>query len=174
MDIVRIGDKLIDREKIIDTVNAVLNLRLQGFSQQEIANRLNIDRTLISRLESIGEVRRGGRVALVGFPVGNVKEIEELLKEEGVEFYLLMTEKERLKFISEKSGQQIVNDTMDIIAKVKNYDIIFVIGSNYRIKLCQALFDKEIIGIEIGKSPIKRDVYVDPEELREMIRLVRQ
>lgn len=174
MHLLRIGDKLLDRERIITTIDEILNLRLQGLSQQDVANRLSVDRTFISRLEGIGEVRRGGKVAVVGFPIANKKELEQILEEEGIEFYLIMTDAERWRFISDKTGQQLLNDIMDLIAKARAFDVILVIGSNYRIKLCQALVDKEVVGVEIGISPIQEDVYVDPETIRKLVKTLKR
>lgn len=170
MQLLRIGDKLLDRDRIIKTIDGILNLRIQGLSQQEVANRLNVDRTFVSRLEGIGEIRRGGKVAVIGFPLANKDELIQVLKEEGIEFYLIMTDEERWRFVREKTGQELLNETMNLIAKARNYDVVIVIGSNYRIKLSEALVDKEVVGIEIGTSPIQEDVYLDPEELRSLIR----
>lgn len=170
MQLLRIGDKLLDRDRIIKTIDEILNLRIQGLSQQEVANRLNVDRTFVSRLEGIGEVRRGGKVAVIGFPLKNKDELIKVLQEEGVEFYLIMTDEERWRFVREKTGQELLNETMNLIAKARNYDVVIVIGSNYRIKLSEALLDNEVLGIEIGTSPIQEDVYLDPEKLRSLIR----
>jgi len=73
--LLRIGEKIINRQKINQIIDEMLNLRSQGFSQQEVANRVGIDRTVISKLETLGEVRKGGRVALVGFPIENREEL---------------------------------------------------------------------------------------------------
>lgn len=170
MQLLRIGDKLLDRDRIIKTIDEILNLRIQGLSQQEVANRLNVDRTFVSRLEGIGEVRRGGKVAVIGFPLKNKDELIKVLQEEGVEFYLIMTDEERWRFVREKTGQELLNETMNLIAKARNYDVVIVIGSNYRIKLSEALLDNEVLGIEIGTSPIQEDVYLYPEKLRSLIR----
>jgi len=39
-----------------------------------------------------------------------------------------------------------------------------------RIKLMAALLDKEVIGVQIGESPIAEDKYVDPESIRVIVR----
>lgn len=49
---------------------------------------------------------------------------------------------------------------------------MLVIASNYRVRLCQAILDKEVVGFEIGKSPIEDDKYVPVEEIREIIRQI--
>ncbi len=173
-DFVRIGEKLLSRRKIAETISRVLELRYQGLSQQEVADRLRLDRTFISRLETIGEVRKGGRVALIGFPVLNVEEVRAVAAEEGVEFTLLLTEQERNDFVRLRSGLELFNDLMSLMAKVRQHDVVILLGSDQRIRIIQALLDREVIPVEIGKSPINEDKYVDPENLRELVRKLRE
>jgi transcriptional regulator with XRE-family HTH domain len=167
--LIRIGDKIINKKKIHDAIDGMIVLRQQGYSQQEVANRLGIDRTVISRLETLGEVRKGGQIALVGFPISNRSELSEVAKEEGVDFVLLLTEEERWRFVDAKSGAELFNEVMRIVAQLRTYDTLIFIGSNMRIKLMEALLDKEVIGIQVGESPIAEDKYYDPTELRKII-----
>lgn len=169
MEIIRIGEKIISREKIARTIDRMLELRKQGLSQQEVANRLNLERTFVSRVEGIGEIRKGERIAVVGFPIQNKGEIIALLKELGVEYTLIMTESERWKFVRAKNGADLLNELMNLIATIRTYDTVVLIGSNMRIKLGQALLDKEVVGLEIGESPIEEDKYVDPAVIRKII-----
>ena len=81
-EFLRVGDKLLDKGKIARAVERVLAMRAAGASQQEAADAVGVDRSFVSRLEALGEVRRGGRVALVGFPVANKAEIEAVAREE--------------------------------------------------------------------------------------------
>ena len=172
MEMLRIGGKTVSREKIVHAVDLILSLREQGYSQQEAANRLGVDRTFVSRLEKIGELRKGNSIAVVGFPIENKAELENMMRQEGVDFWLLLTDAERWEFLKEQSGHKLFNKTMDIIAKVRKYDVVLFIGSNYRIKLSEALLDKEIVGLEIGRSPIKGDVYVEPKRVLSIIRQI--
>ena len=137
-----------------------------------MAQRLHIDRPFISRLERLGEIRKGRRIAVVGFPIENKEELEKMLVEEGVEYTLLLTDKERWEFVEGTSGVDLLNSIMNIITNLRTCDIVVTIGSNYRIKLCQALLDKEVIGVEIGKSPIEGDRYVSVDEIREIIKYI--
>lgn len=170
MNIIRVGEKVIDRKKVASIIDDILEFRSQGLSQQDVADRLGIDRTFISRLEKMGEVRKGKRIAVIGFPVLNKVELVERLKQEGVDYVLLMTDQERWSYVEEKSGIELFNSIMDTIAKVRQYDVVIIIGSNYRIKVTAALLDKEVVGVEIGKSPIEGDRYVDPEQISQLIR----
>lgn len=168
--LLRIGDKILNRQKIHQTVDHILEMRSHGFSQQEVANSVGVDRTFVSRLETVGEVRKGGRVALIGFPIKNCDEINSVARQEGVDYCFVLSEQERWDFVQAKSGVELFNTIMDIIAKLRQYDIVIIIGSNMRIKLVETLLDKEVIGIQIGESPIAEDRYVSPDDVRSLIR----
>jgi hypothetical protein len=167
--LLRIGEKIINRQKVHQMIDEMLDLRSQGFSQQEVANRVGVDRTVISKLETLGEVRKGGRVALVGFPINNCEELRIMAKQEGIDYCLLMSERERWDFVQNKTGVEFFNTIMGIIATLRTYDIVLILGSNMRIKLMETLLDKEVIGVQIGESPIADDKYVDPESVRVIV-----
>jgi transcriptional regulator with XRE-family HTH domain len=173
MDLIRIGDKVISRHKIDFFINEILRLRSSGLSQTEVAGRLGIDRTFVSRLENMGEVRKGKSVAVVGFPIANREELFALVQREGVDFVLLMSESERWDFVRQKSGIELFNAIMELIAKAHSYDQVVVIGSDKRIKIIRAALDKEVVGLEIGESPLKEDKYVDPAEVLAIIRAIK-
>lgn len=168
--LLRIGEKIINRQKVHQMIDEMLDMRSQGLSQKEVANRVGIDRTVISKLETIGEVRKGGRVALVGFPIENCEELRNMAKQEGIDYSLLMSEQERWDFVQKKTGVDFFNAIMEIIATLRNYDTVIILGSNMRIKLIETLLDKEVIGVQIGASPIAEDKYVDPESIRSIVR----
>lgn len=172
MELIRVGDKLLDRRKINATIDRILSLRCQGYSQAETAQRIGVDRSFVSRLESLGEVRRGRRVAVIGFPVANKQELQKMLEEEGVEYIFLLTDAERWDFVRRKNGLELITELMETIAHLRKFDVIIVIGSDYRIKLSEALLGREVIGVEIGTSPIKEDRAVEVEKLRQLVRKV--
>jgi transcriptional regulator with XRE-family HTH domain len=167
---VRIGEKLIDKGRLLNTVERILDLRSNGLSQQETADRVGIDRVFVSRLESLGEVRKGGRVALVGFPVGNKDEVQQIAREEGIDFTLLMDDEERWRYVRERSGIQVLNEIMAIIGKLKSYDVVIFIGSDMRCNLVESILGNRVISIVIGESPIKQDAHINPETIRNIIR----
>ncbi len=171
--LLRIGEKIINQQKIYEKIDTMLQMRSRGFSQQEVANQLGIDRTVISKLETLGEVRKGRRIALVGFPVQNGEELRQVVGQEGIDYCLLMSERERWDFVQSKTGVELFNNIMEIISTLRKYDIVIMLGSNMRIKLMEALLDKEVIGIQIGESPIEEDKYVNPDELRNIIHELR-
>ncbi len=172
-ELVRIGDKLINRQKIGHALDRILELRSKGLSQQQVAAQLGVDRTLVSRLETLGEVRKGRSVALIGFPVKNKAELAEVAASEGLEFVLLMTNDERWEFVRNRTGLALLTEFMSIIAEVRRHDAVILIGSDQRNKLGRGLLDSEVFSIDIGSSPITEDKTVDPEQLRSIVRKLR-
>ncbi|MDD4239041.1 MAG: helix-turn-helix transcriptional regulator [Desulfotomaculaceae bacterium] len=173
MDLIRLGEKIISRRKIDQSVGEILNLRAKGMSQTDVATRLGVDRTLVSRLESLGEIRKGRRLAVVGFPILNIEEIREALEGEGVDHIFLMSEKERWGYLRDKSGVTLFDSIMEIIAMFHSFDQVVMIGSNKRIKIIEAVLDKEVVGFEIGESPIQEDKYVETEKIVELVRAIK-
>lgn len=173
MEFYRIQDKIISWQKIEKTFRKALLLRSRGFSQQEVATRLGIDRTLISRLEGVGELRKGQSVACIGFPVLNKDEIIGILEKEGVDFIMLMSEKERLDFVNLRSGKELLNEIMALTARVRAYEVVICIGSDERLRLFEGMLDNQVITLEIGESPLTEDKWVDPQEIRKIMKSIR-
>lgn len=172
-DLVRIGDKLVSRRRLAEAVDRILRLRASGLSQQEVAERLGLDRAFISRLEALGEVRKGGRVAVVASPIANKEELEEVCRQEGVDLALIWTDAERRAFVERRSGGELLHAIMELVARVRECDQIVLLGSDYRTRVLEALIGRPCVAVEIGRSPITRDVPVDPEALRALLRRLR-
>jgi transcriptional regulator with XRE-family HTH domain len=170
VELLRIGDKIISRQQIDRWITRILDLRRQGHSQQEVAQKLKIDRTFVSRLESLGELRKGKGVAVIGFPVANGPELAALCRQYGVDWYLFFSEQERLDFVSSKSGLELFNQVMEILASIRKYDTVIVMGSNKRVQGVEALLDRDVIPIELGPSPLTADVAVDPRRFETILR----
>lgn len=170
-EFVRIGDKLISRQRIDEAIDEILSLRVQGLSQAEVAGITGVDRTFISRLETLGEIRKGGSMAIVGFPIANCDEIREVAAREGVDFVLLMTDKERWDWVRHKSGADLLNELLKLINTVRSFDKVILIGSDERLELMKGLMDRhtQVSTIVIGQSPMTWDVYLNPDKLRDMI-----
>jgi transcriptional regulator len=173
MDLIRIGDKVLSWEKIDREIAKILKLRTGGLTQEEVARKLGIERTFVSRLESLGEIRRGEKVALVGFPIKNKSELLLLAKEIGIDFTLLLTREESFKFIEDRSKTDLFNEIITIISHLIDFDLIVFLGSDQRVDVVEKLFSIQVIGIEIGKSPITEDKYVNPEMVLDILREVK-
>jgi transcriptional regulator with XRE-family HTH domain len=170
MQLIRIGDKVINRDRIFQVITRMLELRARGLSQQEVAEQLDIDRTLISRLETIGEVRKGKKIAIVGFPIKNGAELTTIAEAEGVDFVLLMSEQERVDFARSQNGADLLNQVMSLIARARECDAVIFLGSDQRLRMVEALVGPNVMGIEIGCSPIHEDKFVDPIMVQNLIR----
>jgi transcriptional regulator with XRE-family HTH domain len=174
MELIRLGDKIISRRKIDQSINKILNLRMKGLTQTEVAQRLGVDRTLVCRLENLGEIRKGRSLAVVGFPILNKKEVVDALEREGVDLIFIMSEEERWQYIKQKNGVDLFDSIMEQIAKVHSFDQVILIGSNKRIKIFEAVLDKEVVGFEIGESPIQEDKFVNIDDLIKLVRAVKE
>lgn len=172
-ELLRVGDKLISRQKIDSSIDRILELRGKGLSQQQVAAQVGVDRTFVSRLETLGEVRKGRSMALVGFPVANKEELAQVAASEGLDFVLLMTNRERWRYVEDRSGADLLAEVMELISHVRRHDAVILIGSDERNRAAQALIDGEVFRIDLGASPIAADITVDPERLRRLIREMR-
>ncbi|MBN2395426.1 MAG: transcriptional regulator [Candidatus Atribacteria bacterium] len=174
MNLFRVGEKVLSWEKLDREINKIIKLRINGLTQGEVARKLGIERTFVSRLESLGEIRKGKKIALVGFPIKNKHEILSLAKEMGIDFVLILNQKEQFRFIEDRNKTEIFNDVISIIAKLIDFDLIIFLGSDKRIDVVEKLFSIQVVGIEIGKSPIMEDKYVNPEMILEILREVKE
>ena len=84
-----------------------------------------------------------------------------------------MTEQERQDFIHNRSGKELLNEIMDLTAQVRSYEVVVCIGSDERIKLMEGVLDGQVISVEIGTSPITEDKWVDPLELKKILRSIK-
>jgi transcriptional regulator with XRE-family HTH domain len=173
VDLFRIGEKIVSRRKVLAIIDKVFSLRALGLSQQEVARRLEIDRTLISRLESAGEIHKGKRIAVLGFPVSNKQALSQALSQEGVEFILLLSEEERWNFVQSLEGPDLLDRIISLLAEIRSYDVVILLGSDRRIQTIRRLLDQEVIELELGQSPIKTDRIVPLDELINIVRLVK-
>lgn len=171
LELLRIGEKVISRQQIDRWITRILDLRRQGYSQQDAARALKIDRTFISRLESLGELRKGGGVAVVGFPVADVQSLEQICRKYGVDWWLLLSEEERLDFVG-RDGLELFNEVMNILASLRNHDTVVVMGSNKRVQLIEGLLDRDVIPIILGESPLRHDVAVDLTKFEKLIQAI--
>ena len=170
--IVRIGEKLVSVDRAQRLLERVLKLRAEGLSQQEVARRFAIDRSFVSRLETIGEVRKGKRVAVVGFPVANKEELETICHDLGLEFTLLMTNRERWGMVSGKEALDFFNEILELITRLRDYEILVMATSERWYRLAEALLDCQIFFVSLGSTPVQQDCLVDPVRFRLLLEQV--
>jgi hypothetical protein len=164
MRLFRIGDKVVSLSKITDAVTAILEDREGGSTQEEVAHTHGVQRSFVSLLESLGEIRRGGRVALVGFPIANTAEVREVAERHAVDFVLVMSQRER-ESIESGPAADMFNQLLETIAALKDYDVLVLLASDWRVRTIEKILGKEVVAIPIGQSPIREDVEVDVQEL---------
>jgi transcriptional regulator with XRE-family HTH domain len=155
--IFRIGEKMVSLEKANRIVEKALDLREQGYSQQESAKRLQLDRSFVSRLESVGEIRKGNRVAVIGFPLANRDTIADICRAAGLDFYLLMTNEERWDMVRDKQALDFFNRVLELVKRLREFDTLIMITSDKWRQLAEALLDIQIVYINLGSTPIQED-----------------
>jgi transcriptional regulator with XRE-family HTH domain len=172
-NLIRIGDKVVDRDRIDRALDKLFDMRQNGASQAEVAAALGTDRSFVSRLENLGEIRKGERVAVIGFPIGNKEEIEQLAKKAGVDYVWLMNDEERWAYVEDRSGIELLNDVIREISDFNQYDQVIFLGSDFRVRLIEAILGEKVTSVVIGESPIKEDVNIDVAEMISIIKAVR-
>jgi len=170
---IRVGEKIICKEKLDREINKILELRAKGITQEGVARKLGVERTFVSRLESLGEIRKGKKIALVGFPIKNKEELTHLAEKLGIEYVFLLTQEERFEFIKKKGKSELFNEIIEIIVNLSDFDLIIFMGSDMRVPLVEKIFSIQVIGIVIGHSPIKESKYVHPEKIIEIVKQVK-
>ena len=173
MQFIRIGEKVISKEKLNKEINKILELRTKGVTQEGVARKLGVERTFVSRLESLGEIRKGKKIALIGFPIKNKEELTLLAEKLGIEYVLLLTQEERFDFIKRKTKSELFNEVMEIIVNLADFDLIIFMGSDMRVPVVEKIFSVQVIGIVIGHSPIKESQYVNPEKIIEIVKQIK-
>lgn len=168
MKFFRIGDKVISRDKLTAVLDEILADREAGSTQEEVARTYGVQRTFVSFLESLGEVRRGARMALVGFPVANAAQVKELAERKGLDFVLVFSQAER-EDIESAPGYDVFNRLLETLATLRDFDVVVIMASDWRIELIERILDTEVVGFPLGPSPLREDVHVDLAELERVL-----
>ena len=164
MRLYRIGDKVVSETKLHDAIAAILGEREAGATQEDVARAHEVQRSFVSFLESLGEVRRGDKVALVGFPVANADEVKALAARHALDFVLVLSQDER-ESIESGDASRVFNQLLETIATLKEYDTLVLLASDWRIRTMERILGTEVIGIPLGPSPLRTDMPVDIAEL---------
>ena len=168
MRIFRIGEKVVSRDKLVGVIDEILADREAGSTQEEAARAHGVQRSFVSFLESLGEVRRGARTAVIGFPVANAAEVTALTERLGIDFTLVFSQAER-ESIEHASGAEVFNRLLETMATLRDYDVVVVMASDWRIELIEKVLGTETITLPLGPSPLREDVNVDIDELEQVL-----
>jgi hypothetical protein len=136
-----------------------------------VADRLGVDRTLVSRLESVGEVRKGDSIAIIGFPVENKEDIARVAREEAADFVYVLNDKERWNLLS-RSGAELFNELMRLMARIREFPVVIILGFNQPAHFIEALLDRQVTAVHLKQTAGSNGRF-DPEELRRMIKSVK-
>lgn len=164
----RIGEKVISRDKLIDAIDAILADREAGATQEEAARAAGVTRSVVSFIETLGEVRRGPRVAVVGFPVANGEEVREVADRHAVDFVLVLSQAER-ESIESGSPVNVFNRLLETLATLRDFDTVVLMASDWRIATIERILGSEVVGIPLGTTPLREDVKVDVAELDRLL-----
>jgi len=164
----RVGDKVVSRDKLVDQIEAILTDREGGATQHEAAAAHGVDRSFVSWLENLGEVRRGRRVALVAFPVANVDEVRRVCDEHAVELSMIVSQAER-EGMEAGRADAVFNLVLDTLADLKDFDVVIILASTKRTGAIEKILGREVIARPLGPSPLRHDVEVDLEELSDLL-----
>jgi transcriptional regulator with XRE-family HTH domain len=164
----RIGGKVISRDKLYSAIDQLLIDRSKGATQAEVARVAGVSRSFVSNLETLGEVRHGARLALIAFPVSNGEQLRELAEEFSLDFVLTFSQDERSR-AELGEARDMLNHLLDTLVELNDYSAVIVLASDWRVQTMKRLLDSDVIGIELGSSPLESDVEVDIEQLRSIL-----
>jgi transcriptional regulator len=165
---------MISLEQVVRRVEKALEMREQGHSQQEAADRLHFDRSFISRLESIGEIRKGHRVAVIGFPLANAVEIKKMCQAAGLDFFMILNDRERWELVEDKQALDFFNRMLEIVTRLREFDTLIMITSEKWFRLAEALLDLQLVFLSLGPTPISEDRTIDPQRFEIALQQVLQ
>lgn len=160
MRLFRIGDKVVSRDKLLDALDGILEDRESGATQEEAARHASVQRSFVSFLETLGEVRRGPRVALVAFPVANGAEVRALAERYALDFVLVVSQSDR-ESIESGDATNVFNQLLETLAALRDFDTVILAASDWRVSTVEKILGAEIVGIPLGHSPIREDVELD-------------
>lgn len=171
MRLFRIGDKVVSEEKIVGAIERILADREAGATQEQVAKVHSVQRSFVSLLESLGEIRSGARIALVAFPVANAEELRALADAYSLDVSLVLSQSQR-ENVEHEAGADIFNNLLDTMADLAQFETIIVCASDWRIETFQRIFENEVVGIVIGQSPLRHDVVVDLDHVEKVLKAV--
>lgn len=165
MELFRIGDKVISKDKLMLALEDILQSRVKGATQEEAAQRAGVPRSFVSNIETLGALRHGKKIAFIAFPISNAAEAMALAQSYGIDLSLALSQDDRER-VGEGSASDMFNRMIDTLATLRSFDTVVVAASDYRIDTFKRIIDGDIIGITLGPSPLTEDQELDLEVLR--------
>lgn len=164
MKLRRIGDKIISEDKLAASVRNILDFREGGATQIEAAERFGVQRSFVSFLETLGEVRRGRRVALLAFPVSNVGELALLGERYSLEKVLALSSHQGDMLIHD-DADELFNLSMSTLEELVDYDVVVICASDRNIASFQHVLPGDVVGFELGTAPLREPVPAPIDDL---------
>lgn len=165
MELFRIGDKVISKEKLMSALEDILLSRVKGATQEEAAARAGVPRSFVSNIETLGALRYGKKIAFIAFPLSNAREAMALADSYGVDLSLALSQDDRRR-VGEGPAADMFNRMIDTLAALKSFDTVIIAASDYRIDSFKRIIDGEVVGIKLGESPITSDQKLDLNVLK--------
>ena len=165
MELFRIGDKVISKEKLMSALEDILLSRVKGATQEEAAARAGVPRSFVSNIETLGALRYGKKIAFIAFPLSNAREAMALADSYGVDLSLALSQDDRQR-VGEGPAADMFNRMIDTLAALKSFDTVIIAASDYRIDSFKRIIDGEVVGIKLGESPITSDQKLDLNVLK--------
>lgn len=165
MELFRIGDKVISKEKLMGALEDILLSRVKGATQEEAATRAGVPRSFVSNIETLGALRYGKKIAFIAFPLSNAREAMALADSYGVDLSLALSQDDRQR-VGEGPAADMFNRMIDTLAALKSFDTVIIAASDYRIDSFKRIIDGEVVGIKLGESPITSDQKLDLNVLK--------
>jgi transcriptional regulator with XRE-family HTH domain len=133
---IKIGDKIISMERANSLIDKIFDMRSSGSTQEEVAKMLGVERSFISHLEGLGEVRKSREIVLIGSGLRDLARVEATARELGIEHVFL-----------NEDGTARIEDALQVLALLKTIDFIIFIGPAKEHRLLEAVLDRKVIGI---------------------------
>lgn len=171
MELVRIGEKIINRERLYKLVDRILTLRSNGATQQDVADTLDLERPFISNLERLGEIRIGRKIALVGFSVSNKKEVKKIAKEHGIDFVHLYNGEIISNFIAkaeEIDERGLLHKVLKTMSTLRNFDLLIFLGSAREATLLERALGTQVLNIPVNGEE-KDKHFADPQTVEDYL-----
>jgi transcriptional regulator with XRE-family HTH domain len=138
---IKIGDKIISMDRASTLIDKIFAMRSSGSTQEEVAKQLGVERSFISHLEGIGEVRKSKEIAFIGSGVADAGRVESMVSDLNFEHVFINAD-----------GTAHIEDALGVLAILKEIDFIVFLGPATERKLLETVLEKKIVGITLDKE----------------------